>query len=216
MHKAALLMSLGLIINSSAALAAAPVLQLNARDGAQPRAIDAYPSRPQQQDAIAQSTRASYEPLPAARSGSVLSNAVFNPASEGGARLIPVAAAYDDGAGSTGAAGRLRGGNAFDTEIAGLPAEARPAALGAASKDSLFYFLKNFKARPVQQPAHWTMFLVGLCFVLYQIRRRPMRAAIGFNAAARLIRGSKERGIGPGVPGLPGLNTGGMANAVSA
>jgi hypothetical protein len=208
MHKAALLMSLGLIINSSAALAAAPVLQLNARDGAQPRAIDAYPARPQQQDAIALSTRTSYEPLPA--SGAVLSNAVFNAASQGGARLIPAVATYDDGAGSAGA-GRSTGSvDAFDTAISGLPAETRPAALGAASKDSLFYFLKNFKARPVQQPAHWTMFLVGLCFVLYQIRRRPMRAAIGFNAAARLLGGGNERSIGPG------LNMGGMANAVSA
>ncbi|HEY4316395.1 MAG TPA: hypothetical protein VGN04_02215 [Herbaspirillum sp.] len=214
MHKAALLMSLGLIINSSAAFAAAPILQLKARDGALPRAIDAYSPR-LPSDAIAQSTRTAYEPMPA--SGARLSNAVYNPASRGAARLMPAMATYDDGADSVGAmrpVGMTADGiDAADAGLDGagiLPAQARPAVLGAPSKDSLFYFLKNFKARPVQQPAHWTMFLVGLCFVLYQIRRRPMRAAIGFNAAARLIGGGNERSMGPG------SNMGGMGNAVSA
>jgi hypothetical protein len=31
------------------------------------------------------------------------------------------------------------------------------------------------------------MLLVGLCFVLYQMRRRPMRSSIAFNTAAKLM-----------------------------
>lgn len=212
MHKAVLLMGLGLIINSSAAVAAAPVLQLNARDGAQPRAIDAYSVRPQP-DAIAQSTRAAYTPL-STSGAAVLSNAVFNAASAGGPQLIPAvagAAAYDGDA----APMPMRSPDAMNAASAGLStAAAGPAAIGAAPKESLFYFVKNFRARPVRQPTHWTIFLVGLCFVLYQIRRRPMRAAIGFNAAARLLGGGNERHSGLGT--RPALNAGGMANAVSA
>ena len=57
----------------------------------------------------------------------------------------------------------------------------------ASADDSLFYFLKNFKARPLQKPASGTMLLVGLCFVLYQMRRRPMRSYIAFNSAVKLM-----------------------------
>ena len=46
--------------------------------------------------------------------------------------------------------------------------------------DSLYYFLKNFKRQPPQKPELWTIFLVGLGLLLYQIRRRPMRSSIGF------------------------------------
>lgn len=202
MHKAALLMSLGLIVNSSAALAAAPVLQLNARDGAQPRAIDAYSGRPQS-DAGAANPRGAFEPL-SATGGATLSGAVFNPASARRPQLIPVAAAYD------GDIGSMRNIDAMSAAPSALSATARPAVMGATPKESLFYFLKNFRARPVQQPAHWTLFLVGICFVLYQMRRRPMRSSIGFNAAARLIGGDNER------QAATGLNMGGMRNAVSA
>ena len=193
MHKAALLMSFGLIVNSSAALAAAPVLQLNARDGAQPRAIDAYSGRPQA-DAVASNPRGAFEPLSTA-GAATLSDAVFSPSSAARPQLISTAAAYDGG---------------MNAAPAALVGAARPAVIGATPKESLFYFLKNFRARPVQQPAHWTLFLVGICFVLYQMRRRPMRSSVGFNAAARLIGGDNERQLGPG------MDMGGMRNAVSA
>lgn len=198
MQKTTLLMSLGLIIiNSSAAFAAAPVLQLKSRDGMQPRAIDAYPSQVQR-DAIAQNARPFYEPLPAA--GARLSNVVLDVdgmALQGRPRLIPVSASYDSMVAPVRSAA---------PEIVNA---ARPAVIATASNDSLFYFLKNFKARPVQQPGRWTLLLVGLCFVLYQIRRRPMRAAIGFNAAARLIGGDGNSNV------RAGMRAGGMANAVS-
>ena len=64
----------------------------------------------------------------------------------------------------------------------------RPAlAPSAAPEDSLFHFLKNFRARPLRKPALGTMLLVGLCFLLYQIRRRPMRTSIGLHPADKPI-----------------------------
>lgn len=46
--------------------------------------------------------------------------------------------------------------------------------------DSLYHFLKNFKGQPPPKPDSWTLLLVVLCLTLYQIRRRPVRASIGF------------------------------------
>lgn len=60
---------------------------------------------------------------------------------------------------------------------------ARKMAVGMnAADDLLFYFLKDFKARQPQKPARWAMLLIALSFLLYQVRRRPMRASIGFGA----------------------------------
>ena len=53
--------------------------------------------------------------------------------------------------------------------------------------DSLYFFLKHFKARSSQEPEYWTILLVALCCVLYQIRRRPQRTAIGFYSAPKPI-----------------------------
>jgi hypothetical protein len=212
MQKAAFLMSLGLIINSSAAFAAAPVFQLNAHDGAQLSAIDSYPPRLQQDTALqsARTLRTSSGSL-SDSNGATFSNAVYKASSNDGLQLIP--AGYS---GATASARRADVADIVDVaDVAGagtdLSSRSRPAGMTAASRDSLFYFLKNFRARPVQQPAHWTLFLVGLCFVLYQIRRRPMRAAIGFNTAAKLIGGG-GRNTGSG----GGLSSFGTANAVSA
>ncbi|MEB0083692.1 hypothetical protein QN379_16925 [Glaciimonas sp. Gout2] len=53
--------------------------------------------------------------------------------------------------------------------------------------DSLYYFLKNFKRQPPQKPEIWTIFLVGLGLLLYQIRRRPMRSSIGFFPISKMM-----------------------------
>jgi len=50
--------------------------------------------------------------------------------------------------------------------------------------DSLFYFLQDFQAQPMQKPARWSLYLLGIGFLLYQIRRRSMRTLIGFPPAA--------------------------------
>ncbi|EJL84260.1 hypothetical protein PMI16_04001 [Herbaspirillum sp. CF444] len=50
--------------------------------------------------------------------------------------------------------------------------------------DSLFYFLQDFQAQPLQKPARWSLFLLGIGFLLYQIRPRSMRASIGFPPAS--------------------------------
>jgi hypothetical protein len=235
MQKAALLMSLGLIVNSSAAVAAAPVFQLKARGGAQLSAVETYPSpsRLQRDNALSSALPPASLSSPTAQAsyaspsrGAVLSDAVYDAVADVDAddtapRLI-----------QTGGYGRDRGGAtlmnvgltrdadlAVDANAAGaeLPGRSQAAGMSAASNDALFYFLKNFKARPLQQPAHWTMFLVGLCFVLYQIRRRPMRAAIGFNAAARLIGGRNAgNGMSLRTGGGPGSNMVSAAHAVSA
>lgn len=53
--------------------------------------------------------------------------------------------------------------------------------------DSLYYFLRSFKRQPPPKPELWTLLLVGLCLVLYQTRRRPMRASIGFFQKSKLV-----------------------------
>lgn len=185
MQKATLLLglglSLGLTLNSSAALAAAPVFQLAAHDaGAQMMAIDKYPSGIER-DTVLHGAQTSS--LRSFNGGAVLTKAVYyassGTGSDGGAELIPASA------GTTRNTDGLRtAGNGTST------------AATAASNDSMFYFLKNFRARPVQKPAHWTVFLVGLCFLLYQIRRRPMRASVDFQTASKLI--GRRLGVGAG------------------
>ena len=53
--------------------------------------------------------------------------------------------------------------------------------------DSLYFFLRNFKRQPPQKPELWTIFLVGLGLLLYQIRRRPMRSSIGFFPMSKMM-----------------------------
>jgi hypothetical protein len=225
MQKAALLMSLGLIVNSSAAVAAAPVFQLKARDGAQLSAVDTYPSPSRLQRDNALSSALPSSPIAqtsyaSPSRGAVLSDAVYDAvadvdADDAAPRLIQTDGYGRDRGGATlMTVGLTRDADlAVDANASGAesPRRLQTAGMSAASNDALFYFLKNFKARPLQQPAHWTMFLVGLCFVLYQIRRRPMRAAIGFNAAARLIGG---RNAGNGMSLRTGGGSGG--NMISA
>lgn len=63
----------------------------------------------------------------------------------------------------------------------------KKAAVGMnASDDLLFYFLRDFRAKPPQKPARWAMLLIALSLLLYQVRRRPMRTSIGFGSLSRL------------------------------
>jgi hypothetical protein len=147
-----------LAINGSAAVAATPVFQL--KEDAQGAGVmqrvsvsDAY-SSDLQRDVPRKTLRMSS----ASAAPPVLFRAVEDPGeARSGAQIVTAAYAPD--------AGR----RAVETKASGL----------SASRDSLFHFLKHFKARPVQKPARWTMLLVGACFVLYQLRRRPMRTSIG-------------------------------------
>lgn len=69
----------------------------------------------------------------------------------------------------------------------GLLQAPRKMAVGINGPDELlFYFLKDFRAKPPQKPARWAMLLIALSLLLYQIRRRPMRTSIGFGSASRL------------------------------
>jgi hypothetical protein len=144
MQKAVLLMGFGLILNSSAALAAAPVFQLHAQDaGGRLSAVDTFSPR-------------------------IERDSIFRaPRSSGGAEIIPVSLSRNTG-GEGDRPLQLRRAVALST---------------ASARDSLFYFAKNFKPSPLQKPERWTMLLAGLCFLLYQVRRRPMRSSIAFHVA---------------------------------
>jgi hypothetical protein len=164
MRKETFLISLVLAINGSAAIAATPVFQL--KEDAQGAGVmqrvlasDAYPSD-LRHDAPSKMLRMSSSPsaAPMASAPPVIFSAVEDPG-EAWSDAEIVAAAYAPGA----------GGRAVETNASGLNA----------SRDALFHFLKHFKARPIQKPARWTMLLAGACFVLYQLRRRPMRTSIG-------------------------------------
>jgi hypothetical protein len=152
MQKAVLLMGFGLILNSSAALAAAPVFQLHAQDaGGRLSAVDAFSPRIER-ESIFRSVQTPY----AGRNGS-----------SGSAEIIPVSLSRNAG-GEGDRPLQLRRAVALST---------------ASARDSLFYFAKNFKPSPLQKPERWTMLLAGLCFLLYQVRRRPMRSSIAFHVA---------------------------------
>lgn len=170
MKKAMLLMSVILAAGSSAALAATPVFQLHGPEAVAPhvQAIDTYPSNVGRDGGykLMQATYAGGSVRPISTAPALFDSAAASQDAWPGAN--PVAANFPDNA-----AGERLGGTA---------------ATGASiSDESLFYFLKNFKAQPLQKPEHWTMILVGLCFLLYQIRRRPMRTSIGFHSASKLI-----------------------------
>lgn len=178
MQKAALL-SLVLIINSSTAIAAAPVFQLHEKDaGPQLRAIDAYPSKPERDSALRDLKMPSHI-ASVFRGGTYLSNVSYAVTSDSDAGIMPAGYSYAPYYGAS-----------HEAEVGAGTVAASASGLNSHmfnANDSLFYFLKNFKARPLQKPATGTMLLIGLCFLLYQIRRRPMRAAIGFRETAKLI-----------------------------
>ncbi|MDB5992616.1 MAG: hypothetical protein JWQ10_4019 [Herbaspirillum sp.] len=173
MQKAALL-GLLFIINSSAAIAAAPIFQLHEKDASpQLRAIDAYPSKLERDSALRDLKMPSHT-ASIFRGGAYLatvgySDAGIMPAGYSYAPYYATSLGADVGGGAGPVAASTAGSRMFN------------------ANDSLFYFLKNFKARPLQKPATGTLLLIGLCFLLYQIRRRPMRAAIGFHETATLI-----------------------------
>jgi hypothetical protein len=191
------LLSLALIANSGVALAATPVFQLH-ENGArsQLRAIDIISPKPEGDAALGDLQMPSHtshrSSSSASRGGAFISNVLYNPASPGGwskrqvnAGVMPLGnsihaeyADYDVPSNNAGI--RLAADDTAGGATVGLGRV-------ASADDSLFYFLKNFKARPLQRPASGTMLLVGLCFVLYQMRRRPMRSSIGFNTAAKLM-----------------------------
>lgn len=166
MKRAMLLMSLVLAGHWGAAIAATPVFQLNAHEAGAQHRIDASPSnigRDRPYTAI-QTTFASdpaLAPSAAAVGGLEQAHAAWSDA-----HAVPVNFSRNVDA--------AHGSKILVSSVA-IP------------DDSLFHFLKNFRARPLQKPERWTMLLVGLCLLLYQVRRRPMRTSIGFNPAARLI-----------------------------
>lgn len=173
MQKAMLLMTVVLAVNCGAAVAEeAPVFQLDTHEAAAKRllAVDAYPSNVVRDSAYKTVQTASAR-RPARLSSAGLTPTVRNLPEESNdawveANAVPVNFSRD------GDEGRASGTTAVGANT---------------SDDTLFYFLKNFKAQPLQKPERWTMYLVGLCFVLYQIRRRPMRTSIGFQSALKLV-----------------------------
>ncbi|MEO6919682.1 MAG: hypothetical protein ABI171_11835 [Collimonas sp.] len=164
MQRAKLLTTLLFTVSCGSALAATPVFQLDAQQGraASVQAIDAYPSG---RISSLQAIPTSAASLPAGQvsaASMVFSEAGISNDVRPSGNVIP--AAYSPDIDSR----RWPGAVVSRLEIA---------------DDSLFYFLRNFKARPLQKPARWSMLLVGLCFLLYQVRRRPMRTSIGFPPA---------------------------------
>jgi hypothetical protein len=168
------LMSFALVVSGNAALAATPVFQINTQTNASEAgaqrllAIDAYPSKAGRVDPVAAMPDA-YASQPARPAAAV--PVVFSSTGEAseawrGANPVPVtfSPGVNDGSRAKKAASSLSNPD-----------------------DLLFYFLKDFQAQPPQKPGRWALLLVGLCFVLYQVRRRPMRTSLGFFSASRSI-----------------------------
>jgi hypothetical protein len=170
MQRVMLLMSLALVVCCNVAVAATPVFQLNTSQAVAQRllAIDAYPSKAERANSDkATPTVLALHPARAA----AVAPATFGAQGDAsaiwrGADTIPVAFSRnaDDGGTSGKVSSSLNN-----------------------SDDLLFYFLKNFEAQPRQKPGRWALLLVGLCFVLYQIRRRPMRTSIGLFSTSKHI-----------------------------
>jgi len=169
-RRAMLLIGLSLVVSCSTAVAATPVFQLNT-SGAQGQgllAVDAYPSNAERVDPnrVPQAT--------------FVSRAV---------RSSPIARVVFDQAGGTNDS--WRGANVVpvnfssNADDAHLSRKVSPDVNG--QDDLLFYFLKDFEAKPQQKPGRWALLLMGLCFVLYQVRRRPMRTSIGFFSTSRPV-----------------------------
>ncbi|SFA69726.1 hypothetical protein SAMN04515620_101127 [Collimonas sp. OK607] len=170
MRRAMLLITLSLAVSCSAAVAAAPVFQLNTSE-AEARsllAIDAYPSNAEPVDSnhAAQTTIVSRAARPASKATAVFSQVGESNDSRRGANVIPVSFSSS-------------------ADVGHLSMKASPSVNN--SDDLLFYFLKDFEAKPQQKPGRWALLLVGLCFVLYQVRRRPMRTSIGFFSVSKPI-----------------------------
>jgi hypothetical protein len=170
MQRIMLLMSFALVVCCNAAMAATPVFQLNAPDaGAQHLlAIDAYPSKVERADPNrAMPTTLASRPTPAEPIAPLAFGAMSEESGAWrGANKIPVTFSRnaDDGRATGKLSSKLNN-----------------------SDDLLFYFLKDFEVQPRQKPGSWALLLVGLCFVLYQVRRRPMRTSIGFFSAPKHI-----------------------------
>ncbi|WP_211451240.1 hypothetical protein [Collimonas antrihumi] len=170
MQRAMLLVSLALVVSCSAAVAATPVFQLNTSEAGAShlQAIDTYPSKVERTDPNkAMPTTLTPHPARAAPAVPV----IFSETRESSnvwraANTVPVAFSRnaDDGAAPGKVSSDLNN-----------------------SDDLLFYFLKNFEAQPREKPGSWALLLVGLCFVLYQVRRRPMRTSLGFFAGSKHI-----------------------------
>ncbi|WP_211461621.1 hypothetical protein [Collimonas silvisoli] len=170
MQRTMLLMSFALVVSSNAALAATPVFQINTPEAGVQRllAIDAYPSSAGRANP-GEATPATLA-TPPVRSASTVS---LVPGSSGEASdewrgAVPVAVTFSRSADDGGRPRKI-------TSSLSNP------------DDLLFYFLKDFQAQPRQKPERWALLLVGLCFVLYQVRRRPMRTSIGFFSGSRPI-----------------------------
>lgn len=165
MKKILLSMSLLLAAYSGPLMAAAPVFQLNGQ---------------QQEAGNASAVYAYQAQTEAASSASAIAEMV---ASE------PAAATRED-------AISVQGGRAWPAAgivpvaFSSTPKLVQPprkvAAGMNAADDLMFYFLKDFRAKPPQKPARWALLLIALSFLLYQVRRRPMRTSIGFGSASRL------------------------------
>jgi len=163
MKRAMLLMSLVLAGHWSAAVAATPVFQLHAHEISAQRlpAIDAYPSN------IARNS--SYKAMQTAFvSATPVAFTTMEELQDAWPDIHAVTVNFSPNA---------DGGHLSDEMVSNANVQ----------DDSLFHFLKNFKARPLQKPERGTMLLVGLCFLLYQVRRRPMRMSINFYPVAKLI-----------------------------
>ena len=170
MRRAALLISLSFAIHCGAAVAAIPVFQLNTSesDAQRPLAIDAYPSSGERADSdqAPQTTLVSRQATTALTVPPGLSQVAESNESWNTANVVPVS---------------------FSSNAAAAPLSGKVSSTVSNSDDMLFYFLKDFEAKPQQKPGRWALLLVGLCFVLYQVRRRPMRASIGFFSASRPV-----------------------------
>lgn len=166
MQRARLLTTLLLTVSCGSALAATPVFQLNApqSDRALVQAIDTYPS----------GRTGTIETMPADSSSAPVkqisaASIVFSDiaaSSDAWLSGMAVPVVYYPGADSLRWPGKV-------TSRLNI------------SDDSLFYFLRDFKARPLQKPARWSILLIGLCFLLYQVRRRPTRTSVGFPSATK-------------------------------
>ncbi|WP_211473283.1 hypothetical protein [Collimonas humicola] len=160
-------LSMGLLLAAYCAplMAAAPVFQLHGQRKEAENASAAYAYASQAEAAgSASAIAAMVAPVPAAAAGEDAFSA------QGGrawpaAGIVPVA---------------------FSSAPKPLLVPRKAAAGMNASDELLFYFLKDFRARPPQKPARWAVLFIALSFLLYQVRRRPMRTSIGFGSASRL------------------------------
>jgi len=172
MQRTMLLMSFALVVSCNAASAVTPVFQVNTPEAGAQRllAIDAYPSNAGRVDPVAtmSGALASHPARPASAVPVVFSSSGEASETWRGASLIPTPVTFspatDDGSRAKKISSSLSNPD-----------------------DLLFYFLKDFRAQPPQKPGRWALLLVGLCFVLYQVRRRPMRTSIGFFSASRQL-----------------------------